>query len=464
MKFFGLEKGFKRNKKTESPLEEAALSVRDIEKELADFDRLVDAQSESLPFNNEATLAKLEEVNKLIKNFEERIQIPAQEWRTSHKYEDLPADLQALVSDFYKLREKWRQRELTVQEDLKKMRQAGLSIKYESDLSGTKTKKEELDRELEAYADTHSRAVEHEPTFSPDFENKTFAFLKKSLPENMIHISNIVGFDSPKAWEIRKEAKKDSLLENLAGLESEKAWEIRRGFFEDRLNMPGLLESLIGLDGEEAWLIREYFLTHHIDRDRNWQYVYLLRSLAGLNDARAWDMRKKITNNFQDMRLFESGSGLSDGYGAMIFSLVGIDSDEAWKLRLAIFSSSSKDANLMTFSFPNGLIGLNSPEAQEFRKKLEPGAFLRSLALIEDDWAWEEREEALRNGAFLNAVEASLMGLNSPRAWEFRTRLIKKIKKIKEFYPEYLMASFSNQTLVAIKKAQKREGETLGVK
>lgn len=193
---------------------------------------------------------------------------------------------------------------------------------------------------------------------------------KKAAREVLVSVR---GLDTERAWELREKRAKDkffpALLESLAGIDTERAWEWR-----DRLSaefLPWVLMSLRGLDSERAWDLR----LEHIGRAPK----IIIKTIGRSSDPRAWTLRESAKRFAKEV----------------LDSLSGLDSGDAWRLRLEL-----KD------KWPNTAVsslgaGSQSPRAWKFRwEMLEANAdnlllmkHLVKAALREQMEAFDEEED-----------------------------------------------------------------------
>ncbi|MCU0662240.1 MAG: dTMP kinase [Myxococcota bacterium] len=118
--------------------------------------------------------------------------------------------------------------------------------------------------------------------------------------------------DSGEAWDLRKQLEDEApgaVLASLKTLGSPRAWEWRQRLGKKK-NDWGLLEGLAGLDDERAWNMRRKFF------ERAAPFVIL--GLQGCESEEAWQLRRE---------LFPLAPKL------VLSSLSGSSSDEAWKMR-----------------------------------------------------------------------------------------------------------------------------------
>jgi dTMP kinase len=163
-------------------------------------------------------------------------------------------------------------------------------------------------------------------------------------------LATVDGNDSPAAWAIRRQLAErfpDAALTTVKRIDSAEAWALRvahldrvggEGGLADPAAAGPLADSLRGLGGERAWQLRRacfaasptvvlWSLSDLVD-DEAWAWrarwaerapKVVLRTFDGSEDPRAWDLRRA-----HGQRVKET-----------IDSIVGLDSQEAWRLREA---------------------------------------------------------------------------------------------------------------------------------
>ena len=216
--------------------------------------------------------------------------------------------------------------------------------------------------------------------------------IRRAAPADVAAFS-VAGLDAPAAWALREDLREASpyyVARGLAGLAGERAWTWRRALEE--IVPDQVLHSLAGLPGDEAQAIRERrFAAAEADA---------LRSLRGLDDPRAWELRRSAAPS-----------------GALVESVTGLDVPGAWEIRREA-GEGHPLARLKS------LRGLDVEEAWTLRRDLAvsaPKAVLASMDGLGSPDAWALRE-ALRDAA-PEETAASLAGLRAPEAWRWREEL-----------------------------------------
>lgn len=222
-------------------------------------------------------------------------------------------------------------------------------------------------------------------------EDGLFKKIGEYTPDERVNLryliaQNLVGMDSDRAWEIRKDILSErenpsySVLLSLAGIDSERAWDIRTNAYKSDSLRKSFLCSLIGLDSERAWKVREDIaFAKEVSFEDG---VSVLVSLAGLDSDRAWKIRKELS----------FGGKIIDGN--VVASIIGCDSERAWKMR-EVFWNNDRDE------------------------------ITKSLTGLDSDRAWEMREKLLRTGVSVYEVAKSMGGIFSAKTEEIRADLLK---------------------------------------
>lgn len=200
----------------------------------------------------------------------------------------------------------------------------------------------------------------------------------------------VAGMDAPDAWALREDLKTSAPFHVARGLAGPRAWGLRREL--EPVVPDQVLHSLAGEGGEEA----------HALRERRWEAdpAEAVRSTRGLDDPRAWGLRRRAAPS-----------------AALAESLVGLDGPEAWKLRREL-------GDVHGLAVLKSLKGVDRPEAWERRRALAAAAPKTVLATIDGlggPEAWELRT-SLRTAA-PEETAASLAGLDSEEARRWREEL-----------------------------------------
>jgi dTMP kinase len=181
--------------------------------------------------------------------------------------------------------------------------------------------------------------------------------------------------DGARAWALREQLAAVAPIEvaaSLVRLDGARAWAMRRVLWAAA--PAAVVASLAGNGSDESWAWREQFM---VDQgDAAWSDPEtaraLVSSVTGLDDERAWEVRRRAKHA---------------ALAATLTSLAGVVSDRAYRWR---------------------------------EKWLEraPRPVLRSLAGLEDDHAWALRERGLSLSG--KDALASVWGLASEPAWALR--------------------------------------------
>jgi hypothetical protein len=207
----------------------------------------------------------------------------------------------------------------------------------------------------------------------------------------------ISGFDSKEAWAFRDRMENSVvLLRSISGQDSDRAWLIRKRWMEYTAFTEEWGASLAGLDSLKAWKARE-----QLSGDE------LLVSLSGLETPRAWGVRREL------LRAIHSDDKRANNKLALALldSLVGCDSEDAWEIR--------------------GLLR-TSPELLPFSHSLSPlGHLVTRVAGLDSENAWDFRNKFISDFGSVDQMNLdalldlgkSLIGVDSARAWELREKL-----------------------------------------
>jgi len=222
--------------------------------------------------------------------------------------------------------------------------------------------------------------------------------LRKSLAEAAPHevaLSLVEqAAEAPAAWTLREllaEIAPAEVCASLRGLDDETAWALREPLYQR--TPADVLMSLALLDGIRAWGWRERWICERggldaavagylgaraaarsvtgLDDDRAWAVrkaaraaapVPAIASLAGLTSDRAWRWREKM---------------LGRAPKTVLSTIVGLDDGRAWAMRVAMASSCREALD--------SLIGLDHPTAWELREnhlELWPACVIKSLGVL----------------------------------------------------------------------------------
>ena len=219
---------------------------------------------------------------------------------------------------------------------------------------------------------------------------------KKALTQHSESIRSLglCGDATPSTAELRKgwmnNPNRHALLaSSLGGLDTDEAWRLREGLMFSPETAGLVLQSLAGLNTKRAWDMRLQRIESTPDtqvRDA------LLISLAGLETRDAWDLRHKLAAR--------PGNPIAFGQ-----SIIGCASEIAWKTRQALLARAQAE-----------------PDRKNSQALLR--ALMTSLSGLDSEEAWRLRESLLHLGCTQSVFARSLAGLNSNRAWEARQRIL----------------------------------------
>jgi dTMP kinase len=189
-----------------------------------------------------------------------------------------------------------------------------------------------------------------------------------------------------------------SLSEQAA--EAAPAWMLRELLSE--IAPAEVAASLQGLDDETAWALREQLYDRVPDA--------VMASLALLEGARAWQWRERWIRERGTLDVAVAGYVAAR---AAARSITGLDEERAWAIRKAVRTAAPVPAIA-------SLAGLSSDRAWRWRERMlgrAPKTVLSTIAGLDDGRAW-----AMRVAMASNCREAldSLLGLDHPTAWELR--------------------------------------------
>lgn len=231
----------------------------------------------------------------------------------------------------------------------------------------------------------------------------------------------------------------------LSRMEDRQAWKLRNAWAH---LVPGIVAfGLRGLDDEQAWQLRdrlrERSLYHvvrslsgpQVDRRRAFamrqQYVdkvpgAVLASMVGDDSPEAWALRDSLA---------EQVDSLLDGHLDRILpSLVGIASERAWQIREHCLASQAHTLTpdpLVISRLVKSLRGLSDTRSWELRNRyieLTPAEVLSSLAGLDDERSWDMREQYAEQAPRL--VLATFHGSTDERAWQLRFRFAERLKEV----------------------------------
>ena len=183
---------------------------------------------------------------------------------------------------------------------------------------------------------------------------------------------------------------------------------------ELKSRMSAIMETIENLMLETRYFTEEKAMTE-IDRlvekkddgTRGVDSIFVSNSLAFFDSEEAWDLREKLLAEKK-----------SDSIGTFYAGLVGLDSPEARAFRKKIQVENNGEWNAEPYEVAMGISGLDTEEAWLLRKKL-----------------WEIKDEKNSSGTYkerinLNYIAQSLVGLNTDRAWLMREKLFEEEKNV----------------------------------
>ncbi len=205
-----------------------------------------------------------------------------------------------------------------------------------------------------------------------------------------------------------------TLAEGLAGVTVEDAQILKDGYIgRMHHNPPDAAGRSLAGDGSEAAVPRRDLLV----RQERWPAV--AESLVGLDNLSSTVLVHGLLEKAQEVNH-------PDLYNAIMVSRAGLDSDEAWADRAALWDKAKPAAYVLSTT------GLDSARAWEVRESIvmrsraNIDSLGMSMAGLDSDRAWEMRYGLLQQegGKAGDAVALSLAGLDSEEAWALRTILL----------------------------------------
>ncbi len=229
----------------------------------------------------------------------------------------------------------------------------------------------------------------------------------------------LTGFSGPRIDERRRllaeKAPKNVLL-GLRGLDDELSWELRHAF-------KGRSPELVVASVQGMWVdpVRADALRDELAELAPAETV---RSTVHLETERAWALRSRFQAAHPD---------------AVMASLAGLGSKEAWDVREAWLSSrwgilreDFTTARIVARSV-SGVEGERAWALREAAHAMAPAAALSSVTGLVDEKAWQYRERHLRSATKL--VMASLRGIDTELAWDMRTTVAKDCREALDGIP-----------------------------
>jgi dTMP kinase len=213
------------------------------------------------------------------------------------------------------------------------------------------------------------------------------------------------GLSDAVSWRLRRslaEAAPHEVAMSLDELAAEApgAWALRELLAEAA--PAEVAFSLRGLDDETAWALREQLYSRAPEA--------VLASLALLDGPRAWRWRDRWIHERGSLEAAAAGYV---GARAAARSVIGLDDDRAWTIRKVARAAAPVPAIA-------SLAGLTSDKAWKWRDRMlgrAPKTVLSTIAGLDDGRAW-----AMRVAMASTCRESldSLIGLDHPTAWDLR--------------------------------------------
>jgi dTMP kinase len=161
--------------------------------------------------------------------------------------------------------------------------------------------------------------------------------------------------------------------------------------------------SLLLRDDDDAWALREELFAsapHGV-----------IASLETAGSAQAWELRER----FLAQRGGERALASYDDADTLCRSITGLDDERAWEVRELAYRTTPVCAL-------ESLEGASSERAHGWRQRhveRAPKPVMKSLYGVDDDHAWALREQVAET---CKEAIGSIYGLDTPRAWALRER------------------------------------------
>ena len=219
-------------------------------------------------------------------------------------------------------------------------------------------------------------------------------------------IAGMAGLVDPLSWQLREElagAHPARVARTLGGAARvhPRAAALRARLFEAAPFE--VLSSLDGADDEESWSLRERALSMPGQLDA------VMSSLSRLASPRAWEIRERW--------LAEAGGpvALESYERARLLgrALVGLDDDRAWELRKLVRESAPISA-LASIKF---VLSERSWKWRERYLQRAPKTVFETLARVDHPRAWPMRQKM---APLVKEAIDSLNGIDAPEAWQLR--------------------------------------------
>jgi dTMP kinase len=173
------------------------------------------------------------------------------------------------------------------------------------------------------------------------------ALLRSLAPRVPRDVANALwGRDDALAWELRESLPRDAMMRSLGNVPGERGWAMRERWLataggldavrEDVLAAAAACASIAGLDDARAWEIRKALRptapvaaldsTYLLVEDRAWRWrerflarapKIVMKSISGLDEPRAWELRERVATHCEEA----------------IDSTFALDTERAWSLR-----------------------------------------------------------------------------------------------------------------------------------
>jgi dTMP kinase len=235
----------------------------------------------------------------------------------------------------------------------------------------------------------------------PGVDDRRRALLP-SAPETLL--AGLGGLVDPLSWEIRQTLA-DQLPSRVARSLGGAAQLHPRGAAMRAALLPraplDVLMSLDGIDDAEAWALREQLQEEHLDA--------VVGSLGGIGGPRAWQLREswlKSRGGDAALALYENARVLGR-------SLAGLDDDRAWELR-KLMRDHAPTVAITSLKY------VLSDRSFKWRKRYAvraPKPVFETLARVDDPRAWKLREE---QAPVVKEAIDSMNELDGEAAWKLR--------------------------------------------
>jgi dTMP kinase len=223
-------------------------------------------------------------------------------------------------------------------------------------------------------------------------------------PETVL--AGLTGLTDDVSWELREAWREQSPARVARTLGGPARLHPRAGELRKLLEARAPLEVLFALeeaDDEEAWRLRERLFAEHP--------AAVVSALGKLGSPRAWQLRERWLQQL-------GGEVAVTGFPrarALGKSLTGLDDERAWQLRKVVREEAPISA-VASIKF------VLSDRAWRWREKFlvrAPKTVFETLARVDDPRAWPMRQ---RMAPLVKEAIDSINELDGPPAWELRER------------------------------------------